>query len=52
MCGLVYTLIGVVVQLWVRAGLSASCPRFVTGAVVAVIGLNLAAIAVDLAANN
>jgi len=53
MCGLVYTLIGVVVHLVGTGWIERFMPPVVTGAVVAVIGLNLAAIPVkNMAANN
>ena len=52
-CGLVYTLIGVVVHLVGTRWIERFMPPVVTGAVVAVIGLNLAAIPVkNMAANN
>ena len=51
-CGLLYALIGALVQAIGTAGLSAACP-VVTGSVVAVIGLNLAAIPIkNMAASN
>jgi putative pyrimidine permease RutG len=53
MCGLVYTLIGFVVHLVGTGWIERFMPPVVTGAVVAVIGLNLAAIPVkNMAANN
>ena len=52
-CGLVYTLVGVVVHLIGTGWIERFMPPVVTGAVVAVIGLNLAAIPVkNMAANN
>lgn len=52
-CGLVYTLIGVIVHLVGTRWIERFMPPVVTGAVVAVIGLNLAAIPVkNMAANN
>lgn len=52
-CGLVYTLVGVVVHLVGTGWIERFMPPVVTGAVVAVIGLNLAAIPVkNMAANN
>ncbi len=53
MCGLVYTLIGVLVHVIGTGWIERFMPPVVTGAVVAVIGLNLAAIPVkNMAANN
>lgn len=52
-CGLVYTLIGFLVQAIGTGWIERFMPPVVTGAVVAVIGLNLAAIPVkNMAANN
>jgi hypothetical protein len=53
-CGLVYTLIGVLVQAMVGTGwIERFMPPVVTGAVVAVIGLNLAGIPIkNMAASN
>ncbi len=52
-CGLVYTLVGVIVHLVGTGWIERFMPPVVTGAVVAVIGLNLAAIPVkNMAANN
>lgn len=52
-CGLVYTLVGVVVHLIGTGWIERFMPPVVTGAVVAVIGLNLASIPVkNMAANN
>lgn len=52
-CGLVYTLVGFLVQAIGTGWIERFMPPVVTGAVVAVIGLNLAAIPVkDMAANN
>ena len=52
-CGLVYALIGVLVHLIGTGWIERFMPPVVTGAVVAVIGLNLAAIPVkNMAANN
>ncbi len=53
MCGLVYTLIGVLVHVIGTGWIERFMPPVVTGAVVAVIGLNLASIPVkNMAANN
>ncbi|MBD7959583.1 MULTISPECIES: solute carrier family 23 protein [Comamonas] len=53
MCGLVYTLIGVLVHIIGTGWIERFMPPVVTGAVVAVIGLNLAAIPVkNMAASN
>ena len=52
-CGLVYTLVGVVVQVVGTGWIERFMPPVVTGAVVAVIGLNLASIPVQkMAASN
>ena len=52
-CGLVYTLVGVVVHLVGTGWIERFMPPVVTGAVVAVIGLNLAGIPIkNMAANN
>ena len=52
-CGLIYTLIGVVVQVLGTGWIERFMPPVVTGAVVAVIGLNLAGIPVkNMAASN
>ena len=52
-CGLVYTLVGVLVHVIGTGWIERFMPPVVTGAVVAVIGLNLAAIPVkNMAANN
>jgi putative pyrimidine permease RutG len=52
-CGLLYTLIGVLVQVIGTDWIERWMPPVVTGAVVAVIGLNLASIPVkNMAANN
>ena len=52
-CGLVYTLVGVIVHLVGTGWIERFMPPVVTGAVVAVIGLNLAAIPVkNMASNN
>ncbi len=52
-CGLVYTLIGFIVQAVGTGWIERFMPPVVTGAVVAVIGLNLAGIPVkNMAANN
>lgn len=52
-CGLIYTLIGVLVQAIGTGWIERFMPPVVTGAVVAVIGLNLAGIPVkNMAANN
>ena len=52
-CGAVYTLVGVVVQLVGTRWIERFMPPVVTGAVVAVIGLNLASIPVkNMAASN
>ena len=52
-CGAVYTLIGVIVQMVGTAWIERFMPPVVTGAIVAVIGLNLASIPVkNMAANN
>ena len=52
-CGAVYTLVGVIVHLVGTGWIERFMPPVVTGAVVAVIGLNLAAIPIkNMAANN
>ena len=52
-CGLVYTLVGVLVHLAGTGWIERLMPPVVTGAVVAVIGLNLASIPIrNMAANN
>ncbi|MBO9680422.1 MAG: pyrimidine utilization transport protein G [Acidovorax sp.] len=52
-CGLIYTLIGAIVQAVGTGWIERFMPPVVTGAVVAVIGLNLAAVPVkNMAANN
>jgi putative pyrimidine permease RutG len=52
-CGLIYTLIGALVQVVGTGWIERFMPPVVTGAVVAVIGLNLASIPVkNMAANN
>ena len=52
-CGAVYTLIGVIVQMVGTGWIERFMPPVVTGAIVAVIGLNLASIPVkNMAANN
>ncbi|SFE48237.1 solute carrier family 23 protein [Paracidovorax wautersii] len=52
-CGLIYTLIGALVQVIGTGWIERFMPPVVTGAVVAVIGLNLAGIPVkNMAANN
>lgn len=52
-CGLVYTLVGVVVHLVGTGWIERFMPPVVTGAVVAVIGLNLAGVPIkNMAANN
>jgi putative pyrimidine permease RutG len=52
-CGLVYTLIGVIVQVVGTGWIERVMPPVVTGAVVAVIGLNLASIPIkNMAASN
>ncbi|WP_284466564.1 solute carrier family 23 protein [Diaphorobacter nitroreducens] len=52
-CGLVYTLVGVAVHLVGTGWIERFMPPVVTGAVVAVIGLNLAGIPIkNMAANN
>lgn len=52
-CGLVYTLVGVAVHLIGTGWIERFMPPVVTGAVVAVIGLNLAGIPIkNMAANN
>ena len=52
-CGAVYTLVGVLVQVIGTGWIERFMPPVVTGAVVAIIGLNLAAIPVkNMAANN
>ena len=52
-CGAVYTLVGVLVQVIGTNWIERFMPPVVTGAVVAIIGLNLAAIPVkNMAANN
>ena len=52
-CGLIYTLIGVVVQVLGTGWIERFMPPVVTGAVVAVIGLNLASIPIkNMAASN
>ncbi len=52
-CGLVYTLVGVLVHVIGTGWIERFMPPVVTGAVVAVIGLNLAAIPVkNMASNN
>ncbi|WP_120965562.1 solute carrier family 23 protein [Comamonas sp. lk] len=52
-CGAVYTLIGVLVQVVGTAWIERFMPPVVTGAVVAIIGLNLASIPIkNMAANN
>ena len=52
-CGLVYTLIGFIVQVVGTAWIERFMPPVVTGAIVAVIGLNLATVPVkNMASNN
>ncbi|MBF5005211.1 solute carrier family 23 protein [Diaphorobacter caeni] len=52
-CGAVYTLVGVIVQLVGTGWIERFMPPVVTGAIVAVIGLNLAGIPVkNMASNN
>ena len=52
-CGLVYTLIGFIVQTVGTAWIERFMPPVVTGAIVAVIGLNLAAVPIkNMASNN
>ena len=52
-CGAVYTLVGVIVQLVGTRWIERFMPPVVTGAIVAVIGLNLASIPVkNMASNN
>jgi uracil-xanthine permease len=51
-CGLVYTLIGLAVQYYGSDWIDALMPPIVTGAIVAMIGLNLADEAYGLAAGN
>ncbi|MGE8317749.1 MAG: solute carrier family 23 protein [Comamonas sp.] len=52
-CGLVYTLIGLIVQAVGTGWIERFMPPVVTGAIVAVIGLNLASVPVkNMAANN
>lgn len=52
-CGLVYTLIGFIVQMVGTAWIERFMPPVVTGAIVAVIGLNLAAVPIkNMASNN
>src|SRR5690606_6651255 len=52
-CGLIYTLIGVIVQMIGTGWIERFMPPVVTGAVVAVIGLNLASVPIkNMAANN
>ncbi|MFG5776594.1 solute carrier family 23 protein [Comamonas sp. J-3] len=51
-CGLVYTLVGFVVQAVGTSWIERFMPPVVTGAIVAVIGLNLAAVPVQKMASN
>ena len=52
-CGLIYTLVGFIVQVVGTGWIERLMPPVVTGAVVAVIGLNLAAVPVkNMASNN